>query len=100
MLATEYPHLTTKNGITIIENTRFKVIDIVECYLAYGWSPDEIHRQYSFLTKSQICSAMAYYHDNEQKIHEQIVTDTEEIERRRKNSKQITRAELLARIKK
>ena len=95
-----YPHLTIKNDQVVIKNTRFKVIDVVECYLAYGWSPDEIHGQYPFLTKSQIYSAMAYYHDNESKIHEKILGDTEEIEHRRKNSTQITKSQLLARIKK
>ena len=95
-----YPHLTIKNNQVIIKNTRFKVIDVVECYLAYGWSPDEIHRQYPSLAKSQIYSAMAYYHDNESKFHEQILGDTEEIKHRRKKSIQVTKSQLLGRIKK
>ena len=100
MLAIEYPHLVKKNDVMFIKGTRFKVIEIAECYLAYGWSPDEIHRNYRFLSKSQICSAMTYYYDNQDEIHRIISEEQEEVERLRSESRQITKAELLARIKK
>lgn len=99
MLATEYAHLTTMEGIPVIKGTRYKVIDIALEYLAYAWSPDEIHRQHSDLTKSQICSAMAFYFDNQEEIHRQILEEEQEIQKYRANSKQVTRKQLLARLK-
>lgn len=100
MLATEYAHLTIKDGVPYIKGSRYKVIDIALNYLAYGWSPDEIHRQHPSLTKAQICSALAFYFDHQDEMDRQILQDEQEIQQYRKGAKQITRQELLARIKK
>lgn len=99
MIATEYAYLTIVDDTPMIAGTRYKVMDIALDYLAYGWSPEEMHRQHPDLTKAQICSAMAFYYDHEQEIHNQIEREEYEIEEHRAKSKQLTKAQLLARIK-
>ncbi|BBM86852.1 DUF433 domain-containing protein [Candidatus Uabimicrobium amorphum] len=99
MIATDYRYIVNVEGVPIIEGTRYKVEDIAIWYLSYGWSPDEIHIQHRDLTKSQICSALAYYHDHKQEMDKKIEQDDIEIEEKRRASKQITRQELLDRLK-
>ncbi len=62
---TKYKHISlTKDGIPIIKNTTTKVIDLIKEYIAWGWGPEEIHLQHSYLSLGQIHSAFAYYWDN------------------------------------
>lgn len=100
MVTTAYRHIVDVNGIPTIEGTRYKVEDIAIWYQAYGWSPDEIHVQHRNLKKSQICSALAYYHDHKDEMDKKIKEDDAQIEELRKKSKQITKEELLQRLAK
>ena len=99
MIATEYAHLEIITGVPFIKGTRYKVIDIALNYLAYGWSPDEMHMQNPDLTKSQICSAMAFYYDHQYEMDRQIMKEEKDIRGYRERSNQITRQELLARLR-
>ena len=98
MIANEYAHLIEIDNCPYIKDTRYKVQDIALNYLAYGWSPDEMHRQHPDLTKAKICSAMAYYYDNQEDLDQQILDEEEEIKKLRSQSSQLTRQELLARL--
>ena len=59
-----------------------KVIELVLGKMAYGWSPEELHFQYPFLTLGQIHSALAYYWDHREAMDQ-------EIERRLKETDQL-----------
>ena len=70
---TKYKHISlTKDGTPIIMNTTTKVIDIIKEYIAWGWSPEEIHLQHSYLTLGQIHSAFAYYWDNTKEFEKHL----------------------------
>ncbi len=48
---TEYPHIVLdERRVPIIEGTIMKVVELVAVRLAYGWSPEELHCQYPYLS--------------------------------------------------
>ncbi|MEI2421720.1 DUF433 domain-containing protein, partial [Arthrospira platensis SPKY2] len=56
----------------MIAGTDMKVVELIASYLAYGWSPEELHFQYPHLTLGQIHSALAYYWDHRAEIEADI----------------------------
>ena len=60
-----------------IVGTRVKVIQIVMDRMANGWSPEEIHRQYSSLSLAAIRAAFAYYDAHQDELDAQIERDIE-----------------------
>ena len=47
-------------GVAWIDETRVKVIEVVQDWLAHGSGPEEVHREYPHLSLAQIHAAMAY----------------------------------------
>lgn len=82
---TAYEHIVIDEaGVPLIEDTTTKVIELVLDVLAYGWSPDEIQSQHSYLSLRQIHSALAYYREHKKALDH-------DIKRRRKRVEQIQR---------
>jgi uncharacterized protein (DUF433 family) len=76
-----YPHLWFDDrGRPWIDDTNIKVIEVVLDHTAYGWSADEIHREYPYLSLAQIHSALAYYFDHKQEIDDEIERQVREYE--------------------
>jgi uncharacterized protein (DUF433 family) len=70
---TKYEHIAfDEKGTPIIEGTTMKVVELVSEKIAYGWSPEELHLQHSYLTLGQIYSALAYYYDHENELNKDI----------------------------
>lgn len=63
--ATTYEHieLDSHRG-AVISGAGMKVVELVLDYVAYGWSPEELHFQHPHLSLGQIHSALAYYWDH------------------------------------
>jgi hypothetical protein len=40
--------------------------------MAYGWSPEEMHRQHSHLSMAQIHAALAYYYEHQDEVDADI----------------------------
>ena len=59
-------------GVAWIAGSNTKVIEVVQDKLAYGWSPEEIHREHPHLSLAQIHSAFAYYYENQEKLDAEI----------------------------
>jgi uncharacterized protein (DUF433 family) len=77
--AYKYIHIDSQ-GVAIISDTTMKVVELVTAQKAYGWSPEEIHFQHSYLTMSQIHSALAYYWDYQAEIDADIQRRLEYVE--------------------
>jgi uncharacterized protein (DUF433 family) len=72
-IATAYQHIHLDDlQIPIIAGTTMKVIELVVAQKAYGWSPEEIHFQYPYLSMGQIYSALAYYWDYQSEMDKDI----------------------------
>ena len=83
-----YPHIEKQNGEAahLKRLPRIRVAQIVMDHLAYGWSPDEMHRQHPYLELAEIHAAMVYYYDHQQEIDAEIRAEMEKVEEARKNS--------------
>jgi uncharacterized protein (DUF433 family) len=74
------PHiLIDDTGVAWIEGTNTKVKEVVADKLAYGWSPEEIHRQHTYLPLAKIHAALAYYYDHQAEMDAEIERDYREI---------------------
>ncbi len=75
-------HITwDARGRACVSGTGVRVSEIVLDKLAYGWSPEETHRQHSHLSLAEIHAALAYYYDHQRELEEEIETDLEYAER-------------------
>lgn len=69
-----YAHIIKPNGDSarLRRLPRIRVAMIVESYLAHGYSPQEMCRQFPHLRLSEAYSAMAYYFDHQPEIDDEI----------------------------
>lgn len=73
LVETRYEHVVlNKAQIPVISGSTMKVIELALAHLAYGWSPEELHFQFSHLTLGQIYSALAYYWDHREELDQDI----------------------------
>jgi uncharacterized protein (DUF433 family) len=79
------PHIRLDaRGVALIDDTRYKVIHIVEDHLFHGWSPEEIaYQHYHDLSLAQIFAALAYYYDNRAAFDAEIKRQAQEAEQLR-----------------
>lgn len=64
-----------------VEGTNTKVIEIVMDKIAFGWSPEEMHRQHPHLPLSKIYAALSYYYDHQAELDAQIERELGEIDK-------------------
>jgi uncharacterized protein (DUF433 family) len=69
MSATTTPHIhLDERGVAWIDDTNIKVVEVVLDKRAYGWSPEETHKQHPDLSLAQIHAALSYYYANQHAI--------------------------------
>ena len=70
---TKYEHIEIDSkGIPIIAGTTMKLVELVLNQVSYGWSPEELHFQFPYLSMGQIHSALAYYWDHQEELDQDI----------------------------
>ncbi len=70
---TGYEHVQLDSqGTAVIAGTTMKVVELVMAQMAHGWSAEELHFQYPYLTLGQIHSALAYYWDHRETLDAEI----------------------------
>ncbi len=67
-------------GVAWITDANTKVIEVVLDRVAYGWSPEEIHFQHSYLSLAQIHAALTYYYDHQAELDAEIMRQLKEVE--------------------
>ena len=73
MSAATYPHIEINpGGVPLVAGTTTKVVEIVLDRLAHHWDAEEIQRQHPHLSLAQIYSALAYYHDHQAEVDQDI----------------------------
>ena len=60
------------NGIPWITGANTKVVEVVLDQIAYGWSPEEMHRQHPHLSMAQIHAALSYYYEHQAEVDADI----------------------------
>src|SRR5205085_8552055 len=69
-----------ERGRPWIAGTQTKVIEVVLDKLAYGWSPEEMHRQHPHLSMGQIHAALGYYYEHQDEVDADIERQTRYVE--------------------
>ena len=87
-IETQYEYIIlNENGIPMIAGTDMKLVELILEKMAYGWSPEELHFQHSYLTLGQIYSALAYYCDHQEEIDHDIEKRLKYIDKVQKSMK-------------
>ena len=96
-LEISYPHVEKPAGETarLCRFPRVRVAQLVMDHLAYGWTVEELCRQYGYLTPAEAHAAMAYYFDHQDEIDEEIRAEWNEADA----AKQSASSGLLARLR-
>jgi len=68
------------------QHPRTRVAMVVMDYQGRGWSPEEIVRQYRYLTLAEVHAALGYYHDHREEIDREIEAESDEVERLRRST--------------
>lgn len=85
--ASEYKYIEIDpDNVAYITGTTMKVIELVSSYIAFGWSPEELHFQHPYLSMGQIHSALAYYWDNKTELDLDMQRRLENVEKLRQNA--------------
>lgn len=85
--ASEYKYIEIDpDNVPYITGTTMKVIELVSGYIAFGWSPEELHFQHPYLSMAQIHSALAYYWDNKIELDLDMQRRLENVEKLRQNA--------------
>lgn len=75
------PHIEIDDrGVAWITGANTKVIEVILDRIAYGWSPEEIHFQHSYLSLAQIHAALTYYYDHQAELDAEIMRQLREVE--------------------
>jgi len=89
-----------EKGIPWISGANTKVVEVVLDKMAYGWSPEEMHRQHPHLSMAQIHAALSYYYEHQDEVDADIERRDRYVEELRAQQKNpLTRAELEARLR-
>jgi len=59
-------------GVPWIRGANTKVVEVVLDKMAYGWSPEEMHRQHPHLSMAQIHAALSYYYEHQTELDSDI----------------------------
>ena len=87
-----------EHGIPWITGANTKVVEVVLDKIAYGWSPEEMHRQHPHLSMAQIHAALSYYYEHQTEVDADIERRERYVEEMRAQQKNpFTRRELEAR---
>ncbi len=68
-----------EKGVPWISGANTKVVEVVLDKMAYGWSPEEMHRQHPHLSMAQIHAALAYYYEHQSELDAKIARDWQEV---------------------
>ena len=61
-----------QEGVAWISGANTKVVEVVLDKMAYGWSPEEMHRQHPHLSMAQIHAALSYYYEHQDEVDADI----------------------------
>jgi len=88
-----------EKGVPWISGANTKVLEVVLDKMAYGWSPEEMHRQHPHLSMAQIHAAFSYYYEHQDEVDADIERRNRFVEEMRaQNKNPFTREELESRL--
>src|ERR1041384_2040700 len=89
-----------EQGVPWIAGANTKVVEVVLDKMAYGWRPEEKHRQHPHLSIAQIHAALSYYYEHQAEVDADIERRDRLVEElRAQNKHPFTRHDLESRLK-
>jgi hypothetical protein len=78
-----YPHIQKTDGEAahLERFPRVRVAQLVADHLGYGWSAEEIVRQYPHLAPAEVHAALAYYFDHRDEIDDELAAELRDLDR-------------------
>ena len=78
------PHMTLNaRGVTCLDGTRHRVIDLVADHVAHGYSAAQIVEPSPDLTPAHVHAALAYYYDHQEAMDAALVASDAQAEQQR-----------------
>jgi len=78
---TVHPHVTQDpdlvSGSPVIRGTKFPVRSVVQYVLRQGLTPEELVRDFAYMSLAQVYDALSYYYDHQAEIDREIAENTE-----------------------
>lgn len=72
-MLTHIPHLIGDSaGVVWIDDSGYRVMDLVREHLAHGWGADILKENHPDLSLAQIHAALAWYYDHEAEMNDDI----------------------------
>jgi uncharacterized protein (DUF433 family) len=83
-----YPHIEKPEGqpARLRKTPRVRVAQLVMDYLDYGWTAEEMCRQYPYLSPAEAHAAMTYYYDHQEEINREIEDESKQAEEDRRKA--------------
>jgi len=79
----KHPYITSLKthcgGSPVIAGTKFPVRSVVFYILRQGMTPEELVKEFSHLTLSQIYDALSYYYENKKQIDKELSQSESEL---------------------
>jgi uncharacterized protein (DUF433 family) len=79
--AVDHPYVSRIPGIAsgsaVVIGTKFPVRSIVGYVLRQGMAPEELVREFPFLSLAQVHDALSYYYDHQPEIDAELMENTE-----------------------
>jgi uncharacterized protein (DUF433 family) len=76
-----HPHIGSSpdilGGRPVIRGTRFPVKSLVVYVLQHGMTPEEVVRDWPYLSLAQVYDAISYYYDNREAVDNDMEQDEE-----------------------
>lgn len=77
----DHPYVSRTPGIAsgaaVVAGTKFPVRSVVGYVLRQGLTPEELVREFPFLTLAQVHDALSYYYDHQAELDAEINENTE-----------------------
>jgi hypothetical protein len=98
MSTLDYPHIHKAPGepARLDRSPRIRVAQIVADHLGYGWSAEEIVRQYPHLAPAEVHAALAYYFDHREEIDAELSDELTTLDQAAERSASPLRLRLIA----
>ena len=79
--AVAHPYISRTAGVSsgspVVAGTKFPVRSVVGYVLRQGMAPEELVREFPFLTLAQVYDALSYYYDHQVEIDAELRENTE-----------------------
>ncbi len=82
MISLDYPHVTRAADGTacLARHPRIRIAQVAADHIGYGWSAEEIVRQYPHLTLAEVHAALGFYYDHREELDAELEREVQALD--------------------